>query len=147
MPLPVISEVSSSQSELQAALSMLLEPSSSLINHLVPALMASIAQNSEGRHPESYDELVQLSEQEVARWTRDEKADFLSGHPRIGEVKGLSVLSTKEQGGKASTPPEVLAKLQVELLHVSFHVSHHLQRHLDVIDRALIRYMRANILG
>lgn len=46
----------------------------------------------------------------MSAWSEDLKTEFIAGHPRIGEVKGLSALSAQEQAAKA-TPPEVLRRL------------------------------------
>lgn len=92
-------------------LSALLEPSTSLKERLVPALSSTLSGSQKELGP--YSELIDLSEQEVASWSQDDKADFLGGHPRIGEVKNLSALSSKEQNNAQSTPKEVLDKLQV----------------------------------
>ena len=46
----------------------------------------------------------------ISGWDDDLKTQFIAGHPRIGEVNGLSQLSAQEQAAKA-TPPEVLARL------------------------------------
>ena len=112
MSLPPLKEACSSHSALELALSTLLEPSKSLREHLVPSLWSTLLKTS--NPPANYTALVDQSEYEVETWGRDEKADFLGGHPRIGEVKGLSAFSSKEQSGKAPTPPEVLAKLEVK---------------------------------
>ncbi|KAH7335233.1 Oxo-4-hydroxy-4-carboxy-5-ureidoimidazoline decarboxylase, partial [Rhizoctonia solani] len=39
------------------------------------------------------------------------QAQFIAGHPRIGEVSNLSALSAAEQA-KHATPPEVLERLK-----------------------------------
>lgn len=109
MSLPSLSDACSSQDALYSVLSALLEPSPSLQNRLVPALSASLS----GSPPSSYAELIDSAEREVASWSQEDKADFLGGHPRIGEVKNLSAHSSKEQGNSQTTPPEVLAKLEV----------------------------------
>lgn len=46
-------------------------------------------------------------------WDDELKKEFVAGHPRIGESKGLSSLSAKEQGAAKvqATPPEVLERL------------------------------------
>lgn len=106
--LPSLQQAAVSSHALDELLSVLFEPSPSLKQHLVPSLSSRLA-----RQPaSSYSELVDLSQAEISSWTDEEKAIFISGHPRIGEVSNLSKLSAKEQAGKA-TPPEVLAKLGV----------------------------------
>lgn len=111
MALPSLTEACSHTSSLEIALSVLFEPSSSLKQHLVPSLSSKLGRDQDKR-PSTYAGLVDLSEQEISTWSDEEKADFIGGHPRIGEVANLSKLSAAEQAGKA-TPPEVLAKLSV----------------------------------
>lgn len=118
MSLPSIGDALASSSSLESALSILFEPSTSLKHHLVPSLSSQLSSSSSSSstsntgHVKTYTELVDLSQQEISTWSLEEKADFIGGHPRIGEVSNLSALSTKEQASKA-TPPEVLARLEV----------------------------------
>lgn len=117
--LPTLAEAVSSRAALEQALCILLEPSTSLREHLVPALSTGLDNSSGGgsaqSQPTTYADVVDAAEAEVATWSQADKADFLGGHPRIGEVKNLSALSSKEQSGATQTPPEVLAKLEVRL--------------------------------
>ncbi|CDO73266.1 hypothetical protein BN946_scf185008.g28 [Trametes cinnabarina] len=92
---------------LARALALLFEPSPALYSTLVPALTTHIRDSSLIL---SYDALIDASLGVIASWADDLKAQFIAGHPRIGEVKGLSQLSAQEQAAKA-TPPEVLARL------------------------------------
>ena len=115
MSLPSLEEACASQAALQNLLSTLLEPSTSLKQHLVPALHDELHQSK----AESYSTLIDTAEKQVATWSQDEKADFLGGHPRIGEVAHLSALSSKEQNNAQVTPPEVLARLKVACIHIS----------------------------
>lgn len=119
--LPTLAEAISSRAALEQALCTLLEPSTSLREHLVPALSARLESAGSDKRsgngpaqsrPTAYTDLVDAAEAEVATWSPADKADFLGGHPRIGEVKNLSALSSKEQSGATQTPPEVLAKLE-----------------------------------
>lgn len=91
---------------LEQALAVLFEPSSTLSNHLVPQLAAAV--RSADAH--TYSQLVDLAQHAMAGWDDALKAQFVGAHPRIGEVKGLSALSAREQAA-AATPPEVLARL------------------------------------
>ncbi|KAI1796617.1 OHCU decarboxylase-domain-containing protein [Ganoderma leucocontextum] len=92
---------------LARALALLFEASPVLHSDLVPGV-ASHIQNA---HPIlSYFALISTSLSVISVWSDDLKAQFIAGHPRIGEVKGLSKLSEQEQATKA-TPPEVLARL------------------------------------
>ena len=109
MSLPSLKDACASQNALFSALSILLEPSSSLQKRLVPALSASLSRTPPG----SYAGLCDSAEREVGSWSQEDKADFLGGHPRIGEVKNLSAHSSKEQDNSQTTPPKVLAKLEV----------------------------------
>ncbi|WWD20692.1 hypothetical protein CI109_105168 [Kwoniella shandongensis] len=88
---------------------LLFEPSSALHDHLVPSVLLRLtARNSP---PSNYSEVVDICEEVASEWTWDEKGEFLSGHPMIGEVKGLSKLSGKEQGGAVATPKVILDRL------------------------------------
>lgn len=112
MSLPSLEEASKSSPALEELLSLLFEPSTSLRQHLVPSLSSKLDGQQQQQQPRTYTQLVDLSQQEISTWSDDEKADFIGGHPRIGEVSNLSKLSAQEQASKA-TPPEVLAKLAV----------------------------------
>jgi 2-oxo-4-hydroxy-4-carboxy--5-ureidoimidazoline (OHCU) decarboxylase len=48
----------------------------------------------------------------VHTWSTSEKAEFIHGHPRIGEQSNLSALSAAEQA-RSATSPEVLERLRV----------------------------------
>ena len=109
MSLPSLEEACASQEALTSLLSTLLEPSTSLKEHLVPGLRDALQRS----RPENYSDLIDAAEKQVASWSQDEKADFLGGHPLIGEVAHLSALSSKEQNSAQATPPEVLARLKV----------------------------------
>ncbi|WVQ70682.1 hypothetical protein IAR50_000204 [Cryptococcus sp. DSM 104548] len=91
---------------LASLLSLLFEPSPPLHALLVPAVHSQLAPST---RLESYNIIIDLCQATSSKWTWREKAEFLSGHPMIGEVKGLSKLSGKEQGG--ATPQEVLDRL------------------------------------
>lgn len=92
---------------LASALALLFESSHVLYNTLVPALASHIQSTPPIT---SYYALIDAALEVIGSWTNDLKAQFIAGHPRIGEVKGLSALSAQEQAAKA-TPPEVLARL------------------------------------
>jgi 2-oxo-4-hydroxy-4-carboxy--5-ureidoimidazoline (OHCU) decarboxylase len=107
--LPSIEAVDEAQ--LGHVLSLLLEPSDILFSTLVPGLVASL---SSGKRFASYTDLIDAAIAQVASWDLTQRAQFIEGHPRIGETKNLSALSAKEQGATptvAPTPPEVLARL------------------------------------
>ncbi|EIW79230.1 hypothetical protein CONPUDRAFT_91500 [Coniophora puteana RWD-64-598 SS2] len=110
--LPALSDKSDGTQNLSGVLSLLFEPSEILQDKLVPQL-ATAHQGSFESYSDLIDEAVNL----MSQWDASERAAFIAGHPRIGETKNLSVLSNKEQGGSksgvvASTPPEVLSRLQ-----------------------------------
>ena len=106
--LEVVSDTSGDrEGPLARALALLFEPSTVLYDTLVPGLVSHI-QNAPP--PTSYRALIDASLSVIGSWNDELKAQFIGGHPRIGEVKGLSKLSTQEQAAKA-TPPEVLARL------------------------------------
>ena len=92
---------------LAQALALLFEASPVLYDDLVPEV-ASHIQNAPPVL--SYSALIDVSLAVISSWNDERKAQFIAGHPRIGEVKGLSKLSEQEQAAKA-TPPEVLARL------------------------------------
>ncbi|KAF9820623.1 hypothetical protein IEO21_01326 [Rhodonia placenta] len=104
----VLSSTADPNSPLAQALAILFEPTPTLFSELVPGLVSHIASRS--TPITSYSELIDASLDVIATWDDDLKAQFIAGHPRIGEVKGLSHLSAKEQAATA-TPPEVLARL------------------------------------
>jgi 2-oxo-4-hydroxy-4-carboxy--5-ureidoimidazoline (OHCU) decarboxylase len=113
--LPTLSTISSHlshpESPLARALTILFEPSPILLSTLEPQL-ASVLND---KHLTSYVQLVDVALSTIASWDSSSQAEFIAGHPRIGESKGLSNLSAKEQGVTAlsivPTPPEVLARL------------------------------------
>ncbi|KAJ3515396.1 hypothetical protein NMY22_g14465 [Coprinellus aureogranulatus] len=119
--LPSLSDIqkygsSSPESPLAKALSILFEHSPVLLSKLEPQLHEIVAYKaSSSTHTplESYTHLIDLSLSEIFKWDIPSQAEFISGHPRIGENSNLSKLSAKEQGalGLKPTPPEVLARL------------------------------------
>ncbi|EJF64225.1 OHCU decarboxylase-domain-containing protein [Dichomitus squalens] len=92
---------------LAKALALLFEASPVLYNALVPGVAAHI---QTAPPVLSYSALIDVSLSVISSWSDEPKAQFIAGHPRIGEVKGLSKLSEQEQAAKA-TPPEILARL------------------------------------
>lgn len=113
--LPPVSQVYASRDvspdgPLARAFATLFEPSSSLFEFLVPSVIAIIA-NPGSRVPRrTYHTLIDVAISGIHEWPRERQAGFLGGHPRIGEIRGLSALSASEQAAHA-TPPEVLARL------------------------------------
>ena len=81
---------------LTTLLSLLFEPTDALHTLLVPSVLLRLT--ARGSPPDSYDQLIEICK-DVAEggWTLEQKAEFISGHPMIGEVK-LSGLSGAEQG-------------------------------------------------
>lgn len=101
----------SSSSPIAVTLSLLLEPSSVLLDRVVPEIRKLLPYRAPFA---SYAELIDATFQVIPTLDVKEKAEFIAGHPRIGETKNLSNLSAKEQGTTQttnSTPPEVLARL------------------------------------
>lgn len=94
---------------LALALAMLFEPSPILYSELVPALITYIPTSP--IRITTYSALIDAAQRAVSQWPASRKAQYIAGHPRIGEMKGLSQLSEKEQAATA-TPPEVLARLE-----------------------------------
>jgi len=116
MSLPPLNDVLNSppspDSPLAQALSTLFEPSPVLLEELVPKLSERLNESNSSLRPtvESYVDLIDATLVTISKWSYSVKADFVGGHPRIGEMKNLSTLSKLEQAAKA-TPPEVLARL------------------------------------
>jgi len=98
----------SPEGPLARAFATLFEPSPALLEFLVPSVVSTI-EASQIPH-RSYNALIDTAICELEGWPHGQKASFLGGHPRIGEIKGLSALSASEQAAHA-TPPEVLARL------------------------------------
>jgi hypothetical protein len=82
---------------LTSILSTLFEPSPPLNSLLVRSVLLRLT--AADPPISSYNKLVDICAEVAEGWTWEQKAEFLSGHPMIGEVKGLSALSGKEQGG------------------------------------------------
>ncbi|CAK5283766.1 unnamed protein product, partial [Mycena citricolor] len=99
-PLAALSDVS----QTTRALDTLFEPSAILQKTLAPALA------TRSQPWASYEDLIDASLAELSSWDDALRAQFIAGHPRIGETQNLSHLSAKEQAARA-TPPEVLARL------------------------------------
>ncbi|KAH8116262.1 Oxo-4-hydroxy-4-carboxy-5-ureidoimidazoline decarboxylase [Phellopilus nigrolimitatus] len=102
------------------ALSLLFETSPTLSNILVPEFSRRLGSASNREQPKTYAQLIDQALTIVHGWTWNDQAAFVGAHPRIGEVNGLSALSSAEQGQAAQTsvanaiaptPPEVLARL------------------------------------
>jgi 2-oxo-4-hydroxy-4-carboxy--5-ureidoimidazoline (OHCU) decarboxylase len=91
---------------LDTALSILFEPSPILSSQVVPRVHALLR----SEHVSSYTDLLNMAVQTVLDLPMSDRATFIGGHPRIGEVKTLSALSASEQTRQA-TSPEVLARL------------------------------------
>lgn len=102
----VLASSSDENAPLATALSVLFEPSPTLLTELVPQVKAYLASGE----ITTYCGLVDSSTHIISTWDDDKKAQFIAGHPRIGEVKFLSQLSAREQASVA-TPPQVLARL------------------------------------
>lgn len=109
--LPTLNEILVSSpdhdSPLAKALAILFEGSPTLFANLVPGLALSLSTSSP---IDSYGALIDAALVVIALWPDTLRAQFIAGHPRIGEVKGLSHLSAKEQAAQ-STPPEILVRL------------------------------------
>ena len=93
------------------SIGILFESSDILEAKLVPNLAETITKSPAASRPKSYSDLIDLSLRNINTWDDLERAAFIAGHPRIGEVKGLSALSAAEQAAKA-TSPEVLTRLE-----------------------------------
>ncbi|KAI6120525.1 Oxo-4-hydroxy-4-carboxy-5-ureidoimidazoline decarboxylase [Pisolithus croceorrhizus] len=104
------------ESNLKSVFILLFEESDVIQKTLVPELLVSLGSEIPLAQPADFDKVVDESIRLIHRWSPDLQAQFIAGHPRIGETKNLSVLSSKEQSGGTSaavpTPPEVLLRLQ-----------------------------------
>lgn len=99
---------------LATTVSLLFEPSPILFSKLVPQLTTSLSEDPSS--VTTFTNLIDKAVESINLWDDGDKADFIKGHPRIGESHNLSKLSAKEQGGNntnasQATPPEVLARL------------------------------------
>ncbi|PFH51933.1 hypothetical protein AMATHDRAFT_141465 [Amanita thiersii Skay4041] len=103
----VYKSTSDPDSHLATALTILFEHSHILLSVLTPQLAKAF---KEGLSISSYRDLIDVALNHITTWDIDSQARFISGHPRIGENKNLSALSTNEQAAQA-TPPEVLGRL------------------------------------
>ncbi|KAK2463651.1 hypothetical protein APHAL10511_004402 [Amanita phalloides] len=112
--LPALHAVQHSSSQphspLIIALTILFEHSHILIARLEPELVADF---QDGTTISSYSELIDLTLAHIGAWDIESQAQFISGHPRIGESNKLSTLSAKEQGAQGGNPtsPDVLKRL------------------------------------
>lgn len=113
--LPSVSEVYASRDvspdgPLARAFATLFEASPALFEFLVPSVTAIMADPESHIPQRTFNALIDIGIRELNNWPHKRQASFLGGHPRIGEIKGLSALSASEQAAHA-TPPEVLARL------------------------------------
>lgn len=123
MALPSLRDIVSNASKntedatalLATTVSLLFEPSPILFSKLVPQLTTSLSEDPSS--VTTFTNLIDKAVESINLWDDGDKADFIKGHPRIGESHNLSKLSAKEQGGNnntnasQATPPEVLARL------------------------------------
>ena len=109
---PLLEALSDTSSDnngpLARALALLFEASPALYDTLVPAVASHL--RSPAPPVLSYYALIDVALAALAPLPDATKAAFVAGHPRIGEVGGLSALSAREQAARA-TPPAVLARL------------------------------------
>ncbi|KAJ7576892.1 Oxo-4-hydroxy-4-carboxy-5-ureidoimidazoline decarboxylase [Mycena floridula] len=114
MSLPSLEAVQCSSSHtnspLAIALCLLFESSPILLSTLEPQVAQILSTTS----LVSFSQLIDISLAQIVGWNLKLQSEFISGHPRIGESKNLSILSAAEQGATPAvgpTPPEVLARL------------------------------------
>lgn len=109
--LPSFATLTSNSSDvLERALSILFEPSQVLLDHLAPALFSELQNTQSQTSISCYADLIDTALSIISMWPDSLRAQFIAGHPRIGEIKNLSVHSANEQASKP-TPPEVLQNL------------------------------------
>lgn len=113
----ILSSPSSQDAPLAQTLSILFEPSHILQVTLVPQLVLSLTSNSTIT---SYAQLIDATLHTISAWNDKLRAQFISGHPRIGESKNLSSLSAKEQGIAVTTAaPPTSAAVLARLAHLN----------------------------
>ena len=113
--LPTVTEIYASRDtsrdgSLARTFATLFEPSPALFEFLVPSVIDTVADPENHIPRRTFDALIDIVIRELDEWPHSRQASFIGGHPRIGEVKGLSALSASEQAAHA-TPPEILARL------------------------------------
>lgn len=98
---------------LKDVLIALFEHSDVLAQYLLPELLATRRDKPRVYYRSDIESVLGRSMDIIRGWNPELQAQFVGGHPRIGETKNLSVLSSKEQSGGTlqPTPPEVLARL------------------------------------
>jgi OHCU decarboxylase len=90
---------------------MIFEPSPVLLTHLVPQLLISLSSPS-SYAIDSYTSLIDLALHTISSsWDVSLRSQFITGHPRIGQVKNLSKLSAGEQA-RVAAPLEVISRLE-----------------------------------
>lgn len=108
--------VEDSESVLKSTLVLLFEESEEIRLTLVPQLLVSLGSTFFLTHTSQVYEIIDESIGLIHSWSPDLQARFIAGHPRIGESRNLSALSSAEQSGGTTaatpTPPEVLQRLQ-----------------------------------
>ena len=108
MSLPPFASVRNSDgsrtSPLAQSLALLFEPSEILYTKVLPHIVQHSSDYT------AYKDIIDASIVHIAQLPITEQARFIAGHPRIGEVSGLSALSAAEQAAVA-TPPSILARL------------------------------------
>ncbi|KAI0051007.1 hypothetical protein FA95DRAFT_1535440 [Auriscalpium vulgare] len=116
--LPTLSDVIASEpdpsSAAARALAILFESSPILYSDLLPAFITALRSHTQDGTSSrlTYNALIDIAVDVLLAWPPAHQALFVGGHPRIGEVGGLSALSAREQAARA-TPPKVLARLGV----------------------------------
>lgn len=105
-PLPELSELRHKDA-LAHALSLLLEPTPTLHDLLVPQVLSEIEKSPQSL--QSYNELIDISQNAGRKWSYEDKGKFIHGHPKIGAPAAkISALSGKEQSAGPVTPQVVL---------------------------------------
>lgn len=97
------------KSQLSIWLSLLFESSPILLEKLIPQVMKHLADPTTPQ-PSSYTDILGIAIKILSTWPALDRAEFIAGHPRIGEVGNLSKLSAQEQAA-AATPPHILRRL------------------------------------
>lgn len=148
----IISSTPESTLHLSDALALLFEPSTLLSSDLVPELEATLLKPTSAIT--TYTALIDKTLEIIRAWPDELKAKFVGAHPRIGEVKGLSALSAKEQGqgnvgsSVTATSPMVLERLAH--LNACYERRYPGLRYITFVNgrsRAVIAEEMENVLG
>ncbi len=117
--------------QITTILSILFEHSSIIDGKISPDLTERISDPSFLDHPKSYHDLIDLAASHIEKLEVRDRAAFIAGHPRIGEVSNLSAMSAAEQASKRASP-QVLH--QLELLNAAYEQAYPSLRYITFVN-------------